>query len=310
MSVTQPRPPPSPGSPIQLFPKATSSCSHCQPFTAPPAALPTIPGLSHPDVPHTIPPQLFPLPPQGHHPSSCCHHAPNQLFSLPPSSPIQMCPVFHSQPSPHPRLSPYHPMSPHRPRAIFKLPFRSLLLRFHPELFPTPRLSVLLPPSGDGRTWGGPQEVPVPSGPCPGALPHSPFPPRSCCPSSLLPSLSFPFLPTRTKPFGFQSPAEEEEQSEGFWGVEGISPLGKTPSTLQHYCISLPHLGNPSFPPHASVSPKHHDQGTPPKLNHQLNPPQTSCSHGSWHRCHRPPRLGCPLAEQLWPGRHRPPQRL
>lgn len=172
-SLTQPRPSPSPGSPVQLFPKPKSSCSHCQMCTAPPASLTVIPELSHPDVPPIAPLRLFPLPSQGSPIQMCPHHPPpsvptgtpgppiqllppDQLFSLSPGAPPSRCaprsPVSPNPalPPPSPAHGPFPPSLPrtpacphappapppptsHRAGAIFNLPFSSLLLCFHPE---------------------------------------------------------------------------------------------------------------------------------------------------------------------------------
>lgn len=79
------------------------------------------------------------------------------------------------------------------------------------------------------------------------ALSHSPFLGKSCPLSSLL--LSFwPFPPMRIKTFMFLYPAEQEEQSEGFWVglLPGVCPCPSPihPPTPLH--PTDPHLMSPN----------------------------------------------------------------
>lgn len=159
--------------------------------------------------------------------------------------------------------------------------------------------------------------MPVPSGPCWGALPHSPFPWKS----SRLFSLPLSFSPFS---FGFPSPGEEEEQSKVFWGRHGgTCPLGSQRgdgvmnhiliSTPQHHCtlLLLPH--GPlclSFP----SGPMQYAQQTPPpkpKHRHQAVPmagsrgdatslPYDSLWEGGSCREEQGPAPGSGPRQRLW----------
>lgn len=123
----------------------------------------------------------------------------------------------------------------------------------------------------------------------------------------LAPPQLFPFLPTRTKSFGFPYPTKEKEQSKGFWGGQGeISMMGRGSMTPPHPSsntiaptapfLYVAHLGNLLLPPRASVSPpaqRSVTEGTPPNPTTGTSSPpppnRAVLMADSRCGCHRPP---------------------